>query len=96
MDIHPIFSPGPQAQPVSPGEAGGEGPSFTQTLKESIQQVNDLQVQSDQAIADLMAGKGSMHETLIALQKADTSFQLMMQIRNKIVTAYEEIVRMQV
>ena len=97
MDIQPIISqvPGdPRATPA--GEAGRDEKTFTQTLKESIQEVDGLQAQADEAIAGFMAGKNNLHETVIALQKADMSFQVMMQIRNKIISAYEEIIRMQV
>lgn len=71
--------------------------SFTQTLKDSIQQVNTIQSEADQTVVNLMSGKNQdLHETLISLEKASVSFQLMMQVRNKIITAYEEIFRMQI
>jgi flagellar hook-basal body complex protein FliE len=56
-----------------------------------------VQLEASQAVDKLMTGESqNVHQTMIALQKADVSFQLMMQIRNKIVSAYEEIQRMQV
>ena len=96
MDIQPIHPQPINTHPIaSTPEAGQDGKTFTQALQESIGKVNDLQNQADEAINGLMAGKSSLHETLIALEKADMSFQVMMQIRNKIISAYEEIVRMQ-
>ena len=70
--------------------------SFMDTLQESIRQVDRIQSQADQAVSDLVAGRAqNLHQTMIAVEKADLSFELMMQIRNKIVSAYEEIQRMQ-
>jgi flagellar hook-basal body complex protein FliE len=74
-----------------------EGKGFLDTLKESIQMVNEAQLNADQAVTNFETGKQqNIHETMIALQKADLSFELMMQVRNKIVNAYEEISKMQI
>lgn len=71
--------------------------SFKQVLVDSINRVNGLQQEADHAVAELSAGNNrDIHQTMIALEKADVSFQLMMQVRNKIISAYEEIMRMQV
>jgi flagellar hook-basal body complex protein FliE len=73
------------------------GASFGEMLKGSLEQVNDLQHQADKAITDLATGgPATLHDTMLALEKADLSFKLMMQVRNKIVEAYQEVVRMQV
>jgi flagellar hook-basal body complex protein FliE len=71
--------------------------AFGDVLKDAISTVNELQKQSDQEIQKLMTGESEdLHNTVIAMQKADLSFQMMMQVRNKIVQAYQEIMRMQV
>ncbi len=71
--------------------------SFGQVLRDAITTTNDLQKQSSQEIQKLMAGETQdLHETMIAVQKADLSFQMMMQVRNKLLQAYQEIMRMQV
>ena len=71
------------------------GSSFQETLEDSIKRVNDLQLQADQAIQDLTTGESKdVAQTMIAVQKASLSFQLMTQVRNKIVQAYEEVMRM--
>jgi flagellar hook-basal body complex protein FliE len=76
-------------------EKGGQG--FGEVLKDAISTVNELQKQSNQEIQKLMTGESQdIHTTVIAMQKADLSFQMMMQVRNKIVQAYQEIMRMQV
>jgi flagellar hook-basal body complex protein FliE len=78
-------------------EKTGEGASFGDVLKDAISTVNELQKQSDHEIRKLMTGETQdLHTTLIAVQKADLSFQMMMQVRNKIVQAYQEIMRMPV
>ncbi len=80
------------------GAAGdSEGPSFGDVLKDSLEKVNNLQHEADRSITDLATGgPTSLHDTMLALEKADLSFRLMMQVRNKIVEAYQEVVRMQV
>jgi flagellar hook-basal body complex protein FliE len=70
---------------------------FSSHLKNALAEVNDLQQQADQAIEQLVGeGKGDLQQTMVALEKADVSFRLMMQIRNKVLEAYQEIMRMQV
>ena len=73
------------------------GTGFGDILKDAISTANELQKQSDQEIQKLMTGESQdLHTTVIAMQKADLSFQMMMQVRNKIVQAYQEIMRMQI
>lgn len=89
--------PGAGLRPAA-GPGGGQtgGPSFADTLKESISEVNRLQEEADQAVQNLATGQETnLHETMLALEKADLSFRLMMQVRNKIVDAYQEIMRTQ-
>ena len=70
--------------------------SFGNMLERSLEEVNRLQITADEAIEDLEAGKQkNIHETMIAMEKADVAFQLLMQVRNKIISAYETIMRMQ-
>jgi flagellar hook-basal body complex protein FliE len=82
----------------APQTQGNEkGGAFGEILKDAISTVNQLQKQSDQEIQKLMTGESQdLNNTVIAIQKADLSFQMMMQVRNKIVQAYQEIMRMQV
>jgi len=74
-----------------------QGGGFLNQLKDAISQVNDAQLHASHAVEDLMAGRTqNIHQAMVALQQADISFQLMMQVRNKLVGAYEEIQRMQI
>lgn len=71
--------------------------SFARFLEASIEQVNGLQKEASQSAEALAAGNSeNIHETMIALEKAELSFKMMMQVRNKIIKAYEEVMRMQV
>ncbi len=86
----------PSEMPAPAGPTGDDHP-FAGVLKNSLEEVNKLQEKADQAITALATGdKASLHETMIAMEQADLSFRLMMQVRNKIVDAYQEIMRMQV
>lgn len=70
---------------------------FSDHLKSAMGEVVDLQDQAKTAMQQMVGeGKGDLQETMIALEKADVSFKLMMQIRNKVLDAYQEIMRMQV
>ena len=77
--------------------ASESGAPFAASLKDALVQVNDAQLEANQAVDALVTGRTeNIHQAMIAMQKADVSFQLMMQVRNKLVTAYEEIQRMQI
>src|SRR4051794_13043023 len=69
---------------------------FGDVLKDAVRQVDDLQANASMRVQELLAGQGGdVHSAMIAVEKADLSFQLMMQVRNKVVQAYQEISRMQ-
>ena len=69
---------------------------FSKALSEAISKVNNLQKDADKTVESLSAGNASLHETMIAVEKAGVSFQLMLQVRNKLVSAYENVMRTQV
>jgi flagellar hook-basal body complex protein FliE len=80
-----LSQPGKKA----PGEHSGD---FQSMLLNSIKEVNKMQLDSNNAIHQLATGTTeSIHETMIAMEKASVSFQMMMQIRNRIIDAYQEI-----
>lgn len=77
-----------------PAESGG---SFKDFLLESIQQVNSIQLEADQAVESLFTGADvNPAEVLTAVQKADLAFRMMMQARNKLVQVYQEIQNLQI
>lgn len=73
------------------------GNAFGSVLKDAIMDISKLQTDADKAIAKVqLEDAGSIHDAMIALEKAGISFQVMMQVRNKILDAYQEVMRMQV
>jgi flagellar hook-basal body complex protein FliE len=87
----------PEIRVPQKAHKAAQGPSFGEVLKDAISAVNEVQQQSDLQVQKLMTGESQdLHETLIAVQKADLTFQTMMQVRNKILQAYNEIMRMPV
>jgi flagellar hook-basal body complex protein FliE len=84
----------PQINPVQPGNAGsGE---FQKVLQSAIQDVEASRTSADAAVKGFLAGDNQeLHSTILATQKAELQFELFMQVRNKVVSAYEEIMRMQ-
>lgn len=77
--------------------AKGDQKSFGEMLSESVSKVNDLQIQADQAMQKLASGESqNLHETLLAVEKADIAFRTMNQVRMKVIDAYKDIMKMQV
>jgi flagellar hook-basal body complex protein FliE len=75
----------------------GAGSRFSDALLNAVNEVNNQHRSADKAILNVQAGNtGSLHEAMIALEKADISFRTMLTVRNKIIEAYQEIMRMQV
>jgi flagellar hook-basal body complex protein FliE len=70
--------------------------SFGDTLRTAIGQVEQLQANSEQQVGALLQGdRSDVQNVMIAIEKADVAFQLMMQVRNKIVNAYQQVSQMQ-
>jgi len=100
--------PGPQgASPIRPGSAGAPGPrgasqapggvSFKDALMKQLDQVNRLQQDAETAVEDIVSGKrDDFNNVLIAKQKADIAFQMLLEVRNQMMDAYEEIKQIRV
>ena len=71
---------------------------FSEKLKAAVDQVNNAQQTADKLSMQFVSGESNvdLHDVMISLQKANVSFQSMIQVRNKLVTAYQEIMNMQV
>jgi flagellar hook-basal body complex protein FliE len=79
--------------PVEPaGKA--DGASFADKLGEALRAADAQQIAGDQEAAKLAMGGGNLHETALALEKADIAMRVATKIRNKLVDAYQEIMRM--
>ncbi len=85
-------------QPIlKPATAPGNSSSFQNALSSAIQQVENSGATADAAAQSFLSGgNGELHTTILAAQSADIDFELFMQARNKVVSAYEEIMRMQI
>ncbi len=89
---------GPVTAPnINPGKSvskdGGEG--FETLLKDAVNKVNTVQNEAEKAIQELSKG-GDISNAVIAMEKADLSFQVMIEVRNKLLSAYEEVMRLQI
>jgi flagellar hook-basal body complex protein FliE len=99
MKIHMNFKPlSASLKMPDPAATGAtDSKSFGAMLKESLNEVNTYQLSADKSVEDLATGKNkNIHETMIAISQADIAFRMTMQVRNKVVDAYQEIMRMSV
>ena len=82
---------------LNPSSEKVPGQSFSATLNDAIHAVNDLQKNSDNMAQKLATGKtDNVADVMIAAEKADIALKLMVQVRNKIIDAYQEVMKMQV
>ncbi len=99
MNILPVNNPTPQISnlqsdhnPVSPTNQ-----NFNDFITSTINQVNESQVEGDRAIEKLHSGEAqNLHDVMISVEQADISLRMLVQVRNKALQAYEEIMRMQI
>lgn len=102
MSIHGInqfnsVSPLSSGNQTSVGDAKNSGDGFGSLIKDAVESIDGTQKSAEQEIAKAVTGESpDLHKTIIALQTADLKFQLGLQVRNKLIGAYEEIMRMQV
>jgi flagellar hook-basal body complex protein FliE len=100
MDLNKIATIGgvlpKQAEKASSPEKGVDEPGFGEFLNRSLQTVNKMQQDADEAARKLISGESKdIHGTMISMQKAGIALDLMLEVRNKIISAYDEIKRMQ-
>jgi flagellar hook-basal body complex protein FliE len=87
------LSPGILPTSVAPPAAG----SFETMVGGLVREVSDKQAASSQAVHGLMSGQNvSLHQTMIAMEEASVSFQLMVEVRNRLLESYQELMRMQI
>ncbi len=74
-----------------------EGKNFADTIKSFLKEANQLQENAAEEVEALIAGETTdVHDVMIAMQKASVSFEMVMEIRNKMLEAYQELMRTQV
>ncbi len=80
----------------SVGSVGAAGGDFGNTLKDLLGKVDESSDAANDAVSKMIDGTGDVHEAMIALQHADVMLQMTVQIRNKLVQAYQDVMRMPV
>ena len=98
MNVTPLSPLLPQTSSTSSGgDIARAGSQFGTMLDNMLNKVNDMQQNGEQAITGLQSGDAShLHEVVLAVEQADISLRMLVQMRNKALTAYEEIMRMQI
>ena len=82
---------------VRPTEKAGKVEGFTETLDAAIEEVDGMQKRADRATLGLSTGEvEDVHQVMIAMNEADLSFRMMLEVRNRLVDAYKEIARLQI
>lgn len=99
MATTPILG-GIQTPPILPTTGDGQrGPSatgFGASLSKLLESVEQTNREANSAVSGMLDGSGDVHDAMIALQRADLTLQLTVQVRNKLVQAYQDIMRMPV
>jgi flagellar hook-basal body complex protein FliE len=91
---------GPVHGPQDPGKLSGmqgkkDGPSFQDTMKGFLNDVNSMQSKADESIKKMAAGEiTDVHQVMSSVEEAGVAFNMMMEIRNKVMDAYQEVIRM--
>ncbi|MGE3164260.1 MAG: flagellar hook-basal body complex protein FliE [Planctomycetota bacterium] len=97
LPIQPVRPSLPTDAVGKGAERAPSGASFSEVLKKSILEVNTLQQEANQAVQELQTGKReSVTEVLTAVEKADLAFRALMQVRTKLLDAYDEVNRLRV
>ena len=94
MAINPIGAGLPTAIPAATGTTGSGVQGFADSLGRLVNAVESSGSDANEAVGRMLDGSGDIHEAMIALQRADMTLQLTVQVRNKLVSAYQEIMRM--
>jgi flagellar hook-basal body complex protein FliE len=94
MDIRGIES---SQKPALKGAAKPAAPGFDKLLGKFVNEVSDLQKQVDESVRKGASGEPEeIHDMLLAVNKAELSFRLLVEVRNKLVEAYQEVMRLPV
>lgn len=97
MEIQALQTAGTLPQEKTRSGGFREGNQFADVLGNMIEKTNNIQQEAELSARKFAVGESEgVHDTMIALEKADLSFRLLMQVRNKVMDAYQELTRMQI
>jgi flagellar hook-basal body complex protein FliE len=83
-------------RPVEGARGAPSSSSFADALGKAVAQVDQLQASADRSATEVALGGGNLHETALALEKADVALKVAVKVRNKLVEAYQEVMRMSI
>jgi len=87
----------PETNSLGTAAAGAQAAGFADIMSQAVDRVELSQAAANEAVSRFVSGEGDdLHSTALAVQRAELEFQMMLQMRNKVVQAYQEIMRMQV
>ena len=95
IDFVPGIAPTPAQGGSSTGSTPGGG-GFAGALQSLLEAVDSTSGEANKAVAGMIQGTGDVHDAMIALQRAQSTLELTIQVRNKVVQAYQDIMRMPV
>lgn len=94
--IQPVTAPALDRIPSAPQTGVAGGSSFREILSGSIAEVESQQSEAQSQVGKLLSGETEdLHTMALASQRAELSLEMFMQVRNKVVSAYQEVMRMQ-
>jgi len=96
MPIDPLVGATVAVPQTGSATAAGSGGRFTQALSRMLDATEESSADANQKVGAMLDGSGDVHEAMIALQRAEMTLQLTVQVRNKLMQAYQEIMRMPV
>jgi len=100
MAVNPISSPpgiAPIRMPSPAGGSSGDAVKFQDALAEAVGRVEQYRKAANQGVERFLAGEGEdLHRVALETQRAELAFEMFLQVRNKVVQAYQEVMRMQV
>jgi flagellar hook-basal body complex protein FliE len=96
LPLNSIEIPGLKTHEPRVDKPASSPDEFTQSLKSAVEKLDASQVEGDTEAAKLAGGAGNLHETMLALEKADVTMRVAVKARNKMIDAYNEVMRMSV
>jgi flagellar hook-basal body complex protein FliE len=96
LNISGLGAPIPVPPELAAPSSGSQGTSFKDAMSSAINEVETARSSANKSVEQFLSGNGDdLHSTILASQRADLEFQMFMQVRNKVVSAYQEVMKMQ-